>query len=80
MDIIKFFDTSNIKTIFECEYSEALLPIIGQEICFKNCNNRYDMLSVTARIDSYMVTNIYRMIYNDGSVVVHVDIKNNRIK
>jgi len=80
MDIIKFFDTSNIKTIFECEYRESLLPSIGQDVCFQNCDNREDILSVTARIDSYMVTNIYRMIYNDGSVVVHVDIKNNRSK
>jgi len=76
-DIIKYFDVHNIQTVLEVPFKESLVPVKGEEVVFHNCDNPKDLLSVTARLTGYMVLNVYRSIYNDGTVVVHVDVKNN---
>jgi hypothetical protein len=77
-DIIKYFDVHNIRTVHEVAFKESLVPLKGQDIIFHNCDNPDDLMSVTAALTGYIVLNVSRAIYNDGTVVVHVDVKDKR--
>ena len=83
-DKIKFFDVHRIGTVLETDYKDPLLPVKGEEVHFRSLPYPEEgdivgeALNITSNIDAYKVLRIYREIFEDDTVVVHVDVKNIR--